>query len=93
MFAYYGIKSFKCELLSKELFDEVPGEYSVNESQKRNLSNSSSIISITNNPRRRLKGTTDDISESMSQYNINSINEVSSEIPKKQNILIIITKV
>ena len=64
MFAYYGIKSFKCELLSKELFDEVPGEYSVNESQKRNLSNSSSIISITNNPRRRLKGTTDDISES-----------------------------
>ena len=84
MFAYYGIKSFKCELLSKELFDEVPGEYSVNESQKRNLSNSSSIISITNNPRRRLKGTTDDISESMSQYNINSINEVSSEIPKKQ---------
>ena len=67
MFAYNGIKSFKCELLSKELFDEVPGEYSVNESQKRNLSNSSSIISITNNPRRRLKGTTDDISESLLQ--------------------------
>ena len=54
-------------MFSKELFDEVPGEYSVTESQKRNLSNSSSITSITNNPRRSLKGTTYDISESLLQ--------------------------
>ncbi len=81
MFTYYGIKSFKCELLSTELFDEIPGECHVTESQKRNLSDSSSITSINNNPRRRLKGIADDIPESMSQFNINSINEVSPEEP------------
>jgi hypothetical protein len=35
MFTYYGIKSFKCELLSTELFDETPGECHVTESQKK----------------------------------------------------------
>ena len=81
MFTFYGIKSFKCELLSTELFDEIPGECHVTESQKRNLSDSSSITSTNNNPRRRLKGIADVIPESMSQFNINSINEVSPEEP------------
>ena len=44
MFTFYGIKSFKCELLSTELFDEIPGECHVTESQKRNLSDSSSVF-------------------------------------------------
>ncbi len=35
MFTYYGIKSFKCELLSTELLDEFPGEYYVTESQNK----------------------------------------------------------
>jgi len=81
MFTYYGIKSLKCELLSKELFDELPGEYCVTESQKRNLSDS--MTSIKNSPRRRLKGITDDCSDSLSQNKIQSINEVSSEESKK----------
>jgi hypothetical protein len=61
MFTYYGIKSFKCKLLSTDLFDEIPGECHETESQKRNISDSCSKTSFNNNPRRRVKGITDDV--------------------------------